>query len=220
MKLKKIHRVLKFKQKDWMEPYIGFNTQKRKEATNEADKNNFKLLNSAVYGKTMENIRKRIKMRVVKNAKDFLRYTSRPTWVNWKVFENNSAAIYEKKISLTLNKPVYVGFTILEISKCEMYNFHYNYMIRKFNTRLLFTGTYSLCYELYEKNPYKKMYNYKELFDLTNFPVSSKYYCGDNKKVLCKMKDEYGGKSILKFVGLKSKMNSILDESNNEVNHK
>ena len=97
-----------------------------------------------------------------------------------------------------------------------MYNIHDNFRIRKLNTRLLFTDTDSLCYELHEKNPYKKMYKYKELFDLTNFPVSSKYYCSNNKKVLGKMKDECGGKSILKFVGLKSKMYSILDESNNE----
>ena len=145
MKLKKTHRVLKFKQKDWMKPYIDFNTQKRKEATNQADKNYFKLLNSAVYGKIMENMRKRIKIRVVKNAKDFIRYTSRPTCVNWKVFENNLAAIHEKKILLTLNKPIYIyiyiGFTILEISKWEMYNFHYNFMIIKFNTYYLLTRT-------------------------------------------------------------------------------
>ena len=97
-----------------------------------------------------------------------------------------------------------------------MYNFHYNFMIRKFNIILLFTDTDSLCYELYEKNPYKKMYKYKELFDLSNFSVSSKYYCSDNKKASGKMKDEYGGKSISKLVGLKSKMYSILDESNNK----
>ena len=89
-------------------------------------------------------------------------------------------------------------------------------MIRKFNTRLLFTDTDSLCYELHEKNPYKKMYKYKELFDLCNFPVSSKYCCSDNKKVFGKRKDEYGGKLILKFVGLKSKMHSIQDEASNE----
>ena len=123
MKLKKIHIVLKFKQKDWMKLYINFNTQKRKEASNEADKNHFKLLNNAVYGKTMENMRKRIKIRVAKNAKDFIRYTSRPTWVNWKVFENNLAAIHKKKISLTLNKLIYVAFAILEISnkKCTVF---------------------------------------------------------------------------------------------------
>ena len=108
MKLKKIHRILKFKQKDWMEPYIDFNTQKRNEAANEAGKNHFKLLNNAAYGKTMENMRKRIKIRVVKNSKDFIKYTSRPTCVNWKVFENNLATIHEM---------IYVGFTVLEISK-------------------------------------------------------------------------------------------------------
>ena len=99
-----------------------------------------------------------------------------------------------------------------------MYNFHYNFMIRKFNTRLLFTDTDSLCYEIHGKKPLKKMYKYKELFDLSNFPVSSKYYCRDNKKVVGKMKDEYGGKSTLKFVGRKSKMYSISNEKNNEKN--
>ena len=89
-----------------MKPYIDFNTERRKEATNEADKNHFKLLNNAVYGKTMENMRKRIKIRVVKNSKDFIKYISRHAWVNWKVFEKNLAAIHEKKILLTLNKPI------------------------------------------------------------------------------------------------------------------
>ena len=156
MKLKKIHGILKFKQSDWMRPYIDFNTDKRKESTNESDKNFFKLMNNSVYGKTMENLRKRIKIRVVKNSQDFIKYTSRPTCVNWKVFENNLAAIHEKKISLTLNKPIYVGFTVLETSKWEMYNFHYNFMIRKFNTRLLFTDTDSLCYEIHGKKPHRK----------------------------------------------------------------
>ena len=110
----------------------------RKEAANDADKNHFKLLNNAVYGKTMENLRKRIKIRVVKNSQDFIKYTSRPTCVNWKVFENSLAAIHEKKISSILSKLIYVGFTVFEISKWEMYNFHYDFMIRKFDTRLRF----------------------------------------------------------------------------------
>ena len=85
MKLKKVHRILEFKQKDWMKPYIDFDTERKKEATNEADKSDFKLLNNPVYGKTIENMRKRIKIRVVKNAKEFIKYTSRPTCFNWKV---------------------------------------------------------------------------------------------------------------------------------------
>ena len=128
MEFKKMHRILKFKQKDWMKPYIDFNTERRKESTNEANNNHLKLLNNAVYGKKMENMRKRIKIRIAKNAKEFIKYTSTPTCINWKVFENSLAAIYEKKISLTLSKPIYVGFTVLKISKWEMYNFHYNFM--------------------------------------------------------------------------------------------
>ena len=105
----------------------------------------------------------------------------------------------KKKICLTLNKPIYVGLTVLETSKWEMNNFHSNFMIRKFNTRLLFTDTDSLCQEIHEKNRYKKMDKYKELFDLSNFPKSSKYYCDENKNIVGKMKDEYGVKSVWNF---------------------
>ena len=95
--LTKVHRILEFKQSDWMKPYIDFNTQKRKEATNEADKNLFKLLNNAVYGKTMENMRKRIKIRITTNEKDFLKYASRPTYISHKKFGKNLVVIHEKK---------------------------------------------------------------------------------------------------------------------------
>ena len=125
--------------------------QKRTTSNNEADKIFLKLMNNSVYGKTMENFRKRIKIRVVKNSQDFIKYTSRPACVNWKVFENNLTAIHVKKISLTLNKPIYVVFTVLETSKWEMHNFHYKFMIKKFNTSLLFISTDNLCYELHEK---------------------------------------------------------------------
>ena len=200
MKLKKIHRILKFKQKYWMKPYIDFNTERRKGAVNKANESHFKLWNNAVFGKTMKNMRKK-KERVAKNAKDFAKYTSTPTCVNWKVFENNLAAIHEKKI-ITLNKPIYVGFKVLELSKWEMYKFHYNFMNKKFKRcTLLFIDNDSFCYE-YDEDSREKKYKHKELFNLSNLPVSSKYYINDNKKVLCKTEDEYGGKSILKLLGL------------------
>ena len=97
-----------------MKPYIDFNTQKRKEATNEADKNLFKLLNNAVYGKIMENMRKRIKIRITINEKDFLKYCSRPEYISHKKFGKNLVAIHEKKEIVKLNQPIYAGCTVLE----------------------------------------------------------------------------------------------------------
>ena len=95
--LKKVHKILEFKQRDWMKSCIDFNTQRRKEATNEADKTLFKLFNNAVYDKTMENMRKRIKIRIIKNKKDFIKYASRPTYINHNIFGKRLVAIHEKK---------------------------------------------------------------------------------------------------------------------------
>ena len=93
-----------------------------------------------VYGKTVENLRKRINVRLVNNAKDFLKYSSRPTYITNKDF----AAIHEIKPVLMLNKPIYVGFTVLDLSKWKMYDFHYNFIKKNFNVELLFTDADSL----------------------------------------------------------------------------
>ena len=102
MKLTKIHRALQFKQSDWMKRYIDFNTEKRKNAA----KDFFKLMINSIYGKTIENLRKRINVRLVNNEKDFLKYTSRPTYVAHKLFDKDYAAIHEIKPVLVLNKPI------------------------------------------------------------------------------------------------------------------
>ena len=193
--LEKVQRILEFKQSAWMKLYIDFNTQKRKEATNETDKNLFKLLNNAAYGKTMENMRKIIKIRITTNEKDFLKYASRPTYIGHKKFGKNLVVIHEKKELLTLNKPIYVENTVLELSKLAMYQFYYDELKKKCKCILLFTDTDSLCFET-EKDFYEIMYQNKDLFDLSNFPKGSKYFCNDNEKVPGKMKDEYGGRVI------------------------
>ena len=96
-----MHKILEFKQRDWMKPYMNFNTQRRKEATNEVDKTLFKLLNNVVYGKTMETMRKIIKIRIIKNRKDFIKYTSRPTYINHNIFGKRLVATDEKKRTIS-----------------------------------------------------------------------------------------------------------------------
>ena len=209
IKLTKIHRILKFKQSDWMKKYIDFNTKKRKNATNDFEKDFFKLMINSVYGKTMKNLRKRINVRFVNNEKDFLKYTSKPTYVTHKLFDKDYAAIHEIKPVLMLNKPIYVGFTVLELSKWMMYDFHYNFIKKNFNAELLFTDTDSLTYKIKSENVYEEFFKWKDLFDFSNYSKDSKFFDNANKKVTGKMKDEYGGVIIDEFVGLKSKMYSI-----------
>ena len=124
MKLTKIHKILRFKQSDWMKIYINFNTEKRKNVTNKLEKTFFKLIISSVYGKTMENLRRRISVTIVNNEKDFLKHVSKLTYVSRKIFSKNYVAIHEIKPVLKLKKPIYVGFTVLESSQWLMYNFH------------------------------------------------------------------------------------------------
>ena len=110
-----------------MKKYIDFNIQKTN-AANSFEKYFFKLLINSVYGKTTENLRKRITVRLANNEKDFLEYTSRPTHITHKILDNNYAATHEIKPVLMLNKPIHVGFTVLELSKWLMYDFHYNFV--------------------------------------------------------------------------------------------
>ena len=116
----------------------------------------FKLMINFVYGKTMENLRKRISVRLVTNEKDFLKYTSRLTDITHKVFDKNFAAILGIKPVLILNKPIYVEFIALELSKQLMYEFYYNFIKKNFDAEFLFTDTDSFGYEIKSEDPFKK----------------------------------------------------------------
>ena len=148
MKLTKIHRVLKFTQSDWMKKYIDFNTEKRTNPVNSFERYFFKLIINSVYGKAVENLRKRINVRLVNKEKDFLKYISRPTHNTHKICGKNYAAIHEIKPVLTLKKPIYVGFTVLELSKWLMYDFHYSFIKKHFDAELMFTDTDSFTCEI------------------------------------------------------------------------
>ena len=171
------------------------------------------MINS-VYGKTIENSTKRL----VNNEKDFLKYTSRPTHITHKIFGKNHGAIHEIKPVLMLNKPIYVGFTILELSKWLMYDFHYNFIKKHFDTKLLFTDTDSLAYEIKSEDVCKEFFKHKRLFDIINFLKNSNFFHEANKNVIGKIKDEPKGKIIDEFLWLKSKMYSIKNIDAKETN--
>ena len=104
--------------------YINFNTNKRINDVNSSERDFFKLMNNSVYGKTMEKLRKRINVRLVSNAKDYTKYTSKPIFISQKIFNKTFVAIHEIKPVLTLDKPIYIAFSILYLSKLFMYKFH------------------------------------------------------------------------------------------------
>ena len=183
MKLTKIHRVIRFKQSDWMKKYIDFNTEKRTNAANSFEKNFFILMINSFYGKTMENLRKRTNVRLLNNEKDFLKCTSRPTHITHKIFGKNYAAIHEIKPVLMLSKPVYVGFIVLGLSKWLMYDFHYSFIEKHFGALLLFTDTDSLTYEIKSKDVYEEFFKQKHLLSFSNYPKDSKFFDQTNKKL-------------------------------------
>ena len=215
LKLKKIHRVLQFDQSPWLKQYIDFNTQKRTHAKNSFEKDFFKLMNNSVFGKTMENIRKRVDVRLVTSKEKLLKLASKPTYVSSKIFNENLVAVHKIKETLTMNRPAYIGMCILDLSKTLMYDFHYNHIKHNYGNKakLLFTDTDSLTYEIETTDAYLDFWNDKDKFDNSDYPENSPYFNKTNKKVIGKFKDEAAGVPIVEFVGLRSKMYSYIKDN-------
>ena len=211
LKITKIHRGIKFEESTLLKQYIDLNTDLRSKANNEFEKDFFKLMNNSVFGKTMENIRNRVDIRLVNSEKKAMKLAAKPNFKHCNIFDENLVAIHMKKTKLVFNKPVYLGMCILDLSKTLMYDFHYNYIKNKFNDKatLLFTDTDSLAYEIETEDFYKDISgDVHGFFDTSNFPKghSSGIEVGCNKKVVGMFKDEAGGKIISEFVGLRAKL--------------
>ena len=207
MILKKVHRGINFYQSSWMEPYIRKNTDLRKSALNAFEKDFLKLMNNSVFGKTIENIRKRENVILVDNRKLAIKLSSKPNFERLTIFDENLAAFHMKKTKVYFNKPIFVGQVILDISKTLMFDFHYNYIRKKYGDKaeLLFTDTDSLMYLIQTEDFYQDINkDIKKKFDTSDYPENhpSGIKTGVNKKVIGKFKDEAAGKQITHFVGL------------------
>ena len=205
--------MIRFKQRKWLAPYIIKNQDLRAQAKTDFEKNQPKLYNNSIYGKTCENQKKRSDTRLVTSAAHCKRLIEKPQMKGFKIFTENLAAVDLRRIRANIDKPFVVGFTVLELSKLLMYEFHYDYIQKEFgdSAQLLFTDTDSLMYHISDCNPYEKFYRDRQkYFDFASFPSSHKYYDPGNNKVIGKFKDEANGRQIKEYVGAKTKMYSYL----------
>ena len=219
LKFKKIHRVIEFNQETWLKLYIDMNTELRKEAKNDFEKDLFKLMNNSVFGKTMENIRKHRDTKLVTTDKKRSKLVSELNYHTINLISEDLSIIEMKKTKVKMNKPIYLGLSILEISKTLMYEFWYDYMKSKYNdkVKLCYMDTDSFIMNIKTNDFYKDFSNDVEnRFDTSNYEVSRPLPTGKNKKVIGLMKDELGGKIITEFITLRPKAYSFITDNSKE----
>ena len=220
LKLIKVHQVIEFDQKAWLKEYINFNTELRKKATNDFEKDFFKLMNNAVFGKTMEIVRKHRDIKLVKTDKKRNKLVSELNFHTMKLIDDNLAIIEMKKVKIKMNKPIYLGLSILDISKITMYEFWYDFIKSKYanSAKLCYMDTDSFIINIKTEDFYKDISeNVMERFDSSIYIYDRPLPINVNKKVVGLMKDELGGDIITEFVALRPKANSYKTEDNVEL---
>ena len=205
-----MHRVIQFNQKAWLKPYIDMNTKLRTEAKNDFEKDFFKLMNNAVFGKTMENVRQHRDIKLVATDKRRNQLAPEPNYHITKYFSENLMAIKMKKRKIKINKPIYLGMSILVISKTLRYEFWSDYIKPKYweGTKLCYMDTDSFVIHIKTKDFYEGIADdVEKWFDTWNYSKHDKrlLLIGWNEKVIDLFKDELGGKIMKEFVGLRAK---------------
>ena len=221
MKLKKVRRGLKFQEKNFMKNYIDKNTSLRSQAKNAFEKDLFKLMNNSVFGKTMENVRNRVSIELVKDAERAAKLVNKPNFEELKIFDEFLIAVKMRKTKVWMNKPVYVGMSILDLSKTLMFSFQYEYVKKKWEkVKVLYSDTDSLVLNIETDDFFKDISgDVVEWFDTNDFPkdhpavLEGLPIVKENKKKIGLMKDECGGKILTEWVALRPKLYSFLTES-------
>lgn len=218
LQLKKVHKVLKFRQKNFISSYIDLNTKMREKAKDKFTQDLLKLFNNAIFGKSCQNVRTHIDVKFVINMKQVKNYLKKPLYESFRIIDEDKALIKMKRSSVTLNRPIIIGFSVLEISKKLMYDMFYNVFKKNFgkNIKLLYCDTDSLVFKHYCDDIFLEMKKIESVLDLSNYPSQHPLFNSVNKKKLGYLKDETGGKLIKEFIALKSKLYSykFIDDSN------
>ena len=207
LKLKKIHRIISFKQSNFLKPYIDFNTEKRKQSKTDFEKDLFKLMNNAVYGKTMEDVRKHTEFDLISTPERFQKCVNSPTYKARHIINENLVGVEKEKAVVELNKPIYMGLSILDYSKVHMYSFYYDVLKPKYqdDIKLIYTDTDSFVIQVMTDDLFQDFKDLSDYMDFSDYPKSHPNYDASNKKVLGKSKDELSSKIMTHFIGLKPK---------------
>ena len=188
-----IHRVIEFKQSAWMKEYIDFNTRLRTAAKIDFEKDFYKLMNNSVFGKTMENIGKHRNIKLVNDEEEYLRNVIHPNFKSGILLGPDLMSCKMGKVRVVMNKPAYLSQAILDLSKTIMYEFHYDYMKRKYkdeDLKLCHMDTDSLIYSIHTKDFYANIADDIEArFDTSGYVPDRPLPVGKNKKVMGLMKD-------------------------------
>ena len=228
MKLKTIRRGISFKERPFMKCYIDKNTALRAKGKNAFEKDFFKLMNNSVFGKTMENLRKRVSIELVKDVERAEKLINKPNFADVKIFDEFLIAVKMRKTRVVMNKPIFAGMSILDLSKTLMYDFHYGYVKKKWEKcSVLYTDTDSLVLEIETEDFFADIAkDVPEWFDTNDFPADHPAVLNgmpivkENKKKIGLMKDECGGAILKEFIALKPKLYSFLIEENAETTEK
>ena len=215
LKLKKIYRIIEFNQEAWLKPYIDMNTELRKVVGNDFEKGFYKLMNKAVFGKAMENVRKHRDIKLVTTNKKRSKLVSEPNYHTMNCISENLSIIEMYKTRVKMNKPIYLGLSMLDISKIIMYEFWHDYIKPKYgnDVKLCYIYTDSFAMNIKTENFYKDIANdVDKRFDTSNYEVNRPLPTGKNKKVIGLMKDELGGKIITEFITLRPKSYTYLTD--------
>jgi hypothetical protein len=213
----KMHRGIRFKQSKWLELYIRTNTEMRALAKDPVEVKLRKDMNNIIYGKTCENLTKRTDIKLVNTQAECDKLVSKPQCLRFQIFADELVGIESQKVKCVINKPTYVGFAVLELSKLCMYEFHYEHFTQWYpEADLLFTDTDSLVYHVETEDLYADLAAHREYFDFSGYPHNHPLFSDDNKMVVGKMKDESAGGIITEYVGLRPKMYSYLTKPEDE----
>lgn len=208
--LQNVHRAMRFKQRAYLKEFIDLNADLRKEAMgNEFQQKLLKLISNACYGKFLENPLKRHRLVLATNKKQIMKLISKPEFVDRKIFDDELVAVELRHKKLVFDRPVIVGFAVLELSKTHMYSFHYDVVLKKYSredVEICYMDTDSFIYLIRTEDVYRDMLEDLRLYDTSNYPDKHPCFSAENYKKMGTFKDETGGDPIVEFCGLRSKM--------------